>query len=556
MSEDDRKSVIIAGIDVCDDQIDFLERSGFVVERVGSIEDLKESERRYRTLFNSMTEGFALHEIICDTTGAPVDYRFLDMNPAFEHLTGLNGADLIGQTMYSVLPGNDSVWVQRYGRVALTGEPIHFDNYSAPLNRHYDVYAYRPAPGQFAVIFTDITDRKQAEQLLEEARAELARQIAELKSFTSNLSDGVTRFAADGRIVWMNDMGREILRLPPDEDISDWISRFRLFTLDDQMLPVDQTAAARAVRGERVVDFRFKFLSSRGDMVVLSASASPILDHQGRVIGATSTFRDQTERVAFENDKQRMLDREQLISLMLQETLIPQQIPARVAGCDFAARYVAALDEPNIGGDFYDVFDVGNDRVAVLIGDVAGKGVAAAMQVSAARYAFRSYAYIESSPARVVTLVNDALCKDRDRRIKMLSAFFAIINPRNGTIEYANAGHEPPVIRRGDRSIKEMDSDGMVLGVAPGYEYPQEICSFDYGDLMLLITDGITEARSEQRGMLGKSGVMQFLAADDSPPSVLVDRLIEKAKEYGNGRLLDDVAIIAVAQQKSHLESE
>jgi len=189
MSEDDRKSVIIAGIDVCDDQIDFLERSGFVVERVGSIEDLKESERRYRTLFNSMTEGFALHEIICDTTGAPVDYRFLDMNPAFEHLTGLNGADLIGQTMYSVLPGNDSVWVQRYGRVALTGEPIHFDNYSAPLNRHYDVYAYRPAPGQFAVIFTDITDRKQAEQLLEEARAELARQIAELKSFTSNLSE-------------------------------------------------------------------------------------------------------------------------------------------------------------------------------------------------------------------------------------------------------------------------------------------------------------------------------------------------------------------------------
>jgi PAS domain S-box-containing protein len=127
------------------------------------------SEERYRSLFNGMTEGFALHEIVCDGQGRPCDYRFLDINPAFERLTGLDRAAVVGRLMTEVLPDDDPRWIETYGRVALTGEPLHFDNYSPALQRHYDVFAYRPAPGQFAVIFLDITDLKRAEQRLAEA---------------------------------------------------------------------------------------------------------------------------------------------------------------------------------------------------------------------------------------------------------------------------------------------------------------------------------------------------------------------------------------------------
>ena len=111
-----------------------------------------------------MTEGFALHEILLDENGKPYDYRFLDINPAFERLTGLLREDVVGKTHNEVLPNDSPRWVETYGAVALTGEPIQFDNYSPALGKHYEVFAYRPAPGQFATVFMDITERKRQEQ--------------------------------------------------------------------------------------------------------------------------------------------------------------------------------------------------------------------------------------------------------------------------------------------------------------------------------------------------------------------------------------------------------
>jgi PAS domain S-box-containing protein len=129
-------------------------------------EALRRSEERYRSLFNGMTEGFALHEIICDNKGVPRDYRFLEINPAFERLTGLKREDVVGKTHNEVLPNDDPSWATAFGAVALTGEPVHFENYSPALKRYYEVFAYRPAPRQFAVILMDITERKKKEEEL------------------------------------------------------------------------------------------------------------------------------------------------------------------------------------------------------------------------------------------------------------------------------------------------------------------------------------------------------------------------------------------------------
>jgi PAS domain S-box-containing protein len=128
---------------------------------------LQVGEERYRSLFNCMTEGFALHDIICDEQGRPCDYRFIDINPAFERLTGMKRAAVMGKRLSDVLPDEDPLWIARYGKVALSGESVHFENYSPVLQKNFDVFAYRPAPMQFAVLFIEVTARKQLEEKLQ-----------------------------------------------------------------------------------------------------------------------------------------------------------------------------------------------------------------------------------------------------------------------------------------------------------------------------------------------------------------------------------------------------
>jgi PAS domain S-box-containing protein len=126
-------------------------------------QQLTASEQKYRDLFNQMTSGFATHEIICDDDGKPIDYRFLEINPAFEELTGLKAADIVGKTVLEVMPSTESHWIEIFGKVAITGESILFDNYSEVLKKHYHVNAFSHQKGFFAVIFNDVTKLKNAE---------------------------------------------------------------------------------------------------------------------------------------------------------------------------------------------------------------------------------------------------------------------------------------------------------------------------------------------------------------------------------------------------------
>jgi PAS domain S-box-containing protein len=135
-------------------------------ERIAAEILLRKSEERFRLLIEQMEQGLAVHEIILNDTGVPVDYRFLDINPGFEKHTGLKRENLIGRTVLEVLPNTERYWIERYGEVALTGTPATFDEFSRELNRYYSVVAYRPQKNQFATVITDITEYKLAEKKL------------------------------------------------------------------------------------------------------------------------------------------------------------------------------------------------------------------------------------------------------------------------------------------------------------------------------------------------------------------------------------------------------
>lgn len=154
-----------------------------VTDKIIAKNNLKLSEERYRSLFNKITEGFALHEIVCNEEGEPVDYKFLDINPAFEELTGFKRENIIGKLKSEIIPEDTVDWVKIYGRVALEDVSIHFNEYSSALNRHYDVLAFSPARNQFAVIFKDITHRVRIENELKETLEQLKLSNSELEKF-------------------------------------------------------------------------------------------------------------------------------------------------------------------------------------------------------------------------------------------------------------------------------------------------------------------------------------------------------------------------------------
>jgi PAS domain S-box-containing protein len=142
-------------------------------------EALKASEEKYRSLFTNMTEGFALCEIITDSDGKPVDYRALEVNQAWEKLTGLSAAQVVGKGFREMIPNLEQYWVDSYGKVALTGEPMHLENYNKFTDHWYEIYAYSPEKGYFVSLVQNITERKKAEEELKKHSDELELRVSE-----------------------------------------------------------------------------------------------------------------------------------------------------------------------------------------------------------------------------------------------------------------------------------------------------------------------------------------------------------------------------------------
>ena len=151
-------------------------RAGNIVGLEGFLIDttaLRRAQADYAALFNQMVDGFALQEMIFDAHGRPIDYRFLAVNPAFERLTGLTAADLVGRRVLEVMPDTEPFWIETYGKIVTTGQPISFEHHSNEMQRYFSVTAFRPTPGCFASITSDITARVLAEQSLARDEAEL-----------------------------------------------------------------------------------------------------------------------------------------------------------------------------------------------------------------------------------------------------------------------------------------------------------------------------------------------------------------------------------------------
>ncbi len=275
-----------------------------ITERKAMEEQLRESERKYRLLFDKMTNGYALHRIITDSSATPVDYEFIEVNAAFEEMTGLRNSDVAGKTVREILPGIENSpadWIGRYGRIALKDKEETFEEYSAPLNQWYSILAFSPEKGYFATIVKNITDRKLAEQRLQESEKQY-------RNLYETMDQGVIYQDADGRITSANPAAERILGLTTDQLRTRTSMNPEWKALDENgnQLPGEKHPPMLALTtGRTITDFLMQTYNPvKNDHVWILVSSTP--QYRG---GETtpcrvySTFLDITDRKRLEEEQ-------------------------------------------------------------------------------------------------------------------------------------------------------------------------------------------------------------------------------------------------------------
>jgi len=241
--------------------------------------------------------------------------------------------------------------------------------------------------------------------------------------------------------------------------------------------------------------------------------------------------------------------RERLIAGRFQESLLPVVPDGAEDSFEFDYKYQAALDESFIGGDFFDLFSLGEHKRGVVMADVSGKGLKAAVQTAMLKYTLRGFALENpDAPAQVLARVNDVLCSPMSSHDGFVTLFYAVLDTRTGEMVYANAGHEPPLLREAAtgevRPIPQ--GDGLAFGAMGGVVYEECRAALSPGDLLLLYTDGLTEARADSGAFLELDGLAALMPRTDASAAECVRAVYAGVSAFAGDVRRDDIAMLVL----------
>jgi PAS domain S-box-containing protein len=257
-----------------------------ITERRLAADALYESEERFRQLFNEMNAGCALCEAVCDGDKRPCDARFVEVNPTFERMTGFAKSSLIGRSLREVFPRVELAWVERLGNVASTGQSIHFEDYSRAFKKYLDVTAFRPRPGHFAVVMSDITQRMQAVKALEEAERKY-------HSIFEHAVEGIFQVREDGSLLTANPA---MARLLGYSGANEFTREVRNIEQHLYIEPRHPSGFIPLLRQQGAIsDFETMMRRRDGSVIWVIGSAYAVRDEAGKVLYFEGTLRDITE---------------------------------------------------------------------------------------------------------------------------------------------------------------------------------------------------------------------------------------------------------------------
>ena len=396
--------------------------------------------------------------------------------------------------------------------------------------------------------------RLEATNVLIEESAEAVRASEErFRSLSTSSPIGIFRTDAGGNFVYGNERWRAITGLGEDEAPgAGWKRVFAPECRD--ALTQDWEAAART--GDEISrECRLAAAGPHERWVLLRASAV----RSSRTAGTTGfvgTLEDITERKAYQARLEEAYQKEHRIAASLQRSLLLAPREDAFGGLLVRPFYQAALREANVGGDFFDAFALANGQVALVVGDVSGKGLAAAARTAELKYVLRAYLRESPDPAGALARTNHFVCDaqalDEHGFGTFIALALAVVHPASGACTFALAGAEPPLLllRNGGSGVVRVaaveEQGGLPLGLEAHAVYQPIERTLGLGDLILLATDGLTEAR-RGRELLGPDRAAD-LARDAAEQSATLDALGEKilegARTFAGGPLQDDVCLL------------
>ena len=539
---------------------------------------LRSSERRTRLIVDSARDGF----ISTDAQG-----RVLDINAAAERLLGRSRSEVLGRPFQDLgIPREaQAKFIQRRRdllKAAREGGTRHLE-LRVTINRPDGTQlrgetmiwvVERDGELMFNARLTDIGDRLREERKREQLlRSEAARAEAERTAVTI----GRLQALADAALTLrdLDQLGTEILARTR-EVLDAEAAALLLLEEDGAMslissdpvveqsapvrIPIDSGIAGRVLATRRPVLLNDPSAAELADPSILAAGITsllgvPLVAHE-EVIGVIEVgvraprrlgpedidlLRLTADRVALAIEHVRAYRREHRIAETLQRSLLPRKMPS-LPGVVLDARYLPA-SEAEVGGDWYDAIGLTGGRVLLVMGDVSGKGLAAASTVGALRSAIRAYALEGHGPADIAERLNSFVLAEPTRE-HMATIVLAVFDPVDARLSYVNAGHPPPLTLSTERTPRFLEGARSVpLGVLPFPGYEEETVVLEQGGALVLYTDGLVERRAEHLDL----GLDRLAAAAADGPleaEALCERLL--AATLPAGATDDDVALLAL----------
>lgn len=562
-----------------------------ITARKSAEQALRESEEKHRTLIERLNDGVI---VLQDTIIKLANQRFTEM-------AGYQQQALLGTPLTDYLtPEENALLYDRYNQ-RMSGEAVRSiyetvmtrcDGSKIDLEVSVGVINYQGRPADL-VLFRDIRERKKAE-------AELARSMEETQR--DHERDISLERVTEAGLSSLNK--QELLNLFAQRIVEGMNADFGYMLLVDQQnddFIVYAAYNAPNQVGSRIksdVGFVEKISTERRTVYVAHAEHDPVIlalsgkaptiksllstliiernNTLGIICVATAEIREfdvedirlfeaMADRVASslvnvrlyealvgsENEVKDALERERHFSLLLQRAMLPGP-PHIGAGYSAAAEYIPAYAGREIGGDFYDVFRVGDCHAGVLIGDVSGKGLEAASLAATTRSTIHAFVHETSSAGEALTKANSVISAHRPDFEPFVTVFLAVINLCNGEISYANAGHLPAAIYHKDGNVEFSSFGQLPFGLTDNYHYTEFNSRLDPGDKLILYTDGISEARTHSE-LFELSGIERiirqcgYLSAED-----LASEILAAASQWAEGKLRDDAAIVVIERHADH----